>query len=169
MNYELRIKNVYLFLILIFLILLDQFSKYLIRSQGGFYICNEGIAFGINVPPFIFWIAGIVLIVLIGSPFVKGPPRRIEARGLGGIFTKDHNKNFIIHNSLILITAGALGNLIDRLRFGCVIDFIDLKFLPRSELVWGWPVFNFADIYITFGAILLVYSYLKNKNPRELG
>lgn len=138
-----RINYLLLFVSLVFL---DQLSKYLIRLRGGFYICNEGIAFGIKMPAFIFWIIGVGLIVIIISPFVKG--------GLGGIFTKDHNKNFIIHNSLflILITAGALSNLIDRLRFGCVIDFIDLKF---------WPVFNLADIFITVGAGLLLYTVFR--------
>lgn len=139
---SIRMTRINYLLLFIFLVFLDQIFKYLIRLRGGFYICNEGIAFGIKMPAFIFWIIGVGLIVIIISPFVKG--------GLGGI----HNKNFLIHNSLflILITAGALSNLIDRLRFGCVIDFIDLKF---------WPVFNVADIFITVGAGLLLYTVFR--------
>ena len=55
--------------------------------------------------------------------------------------------------SLTAILAGAMGNLIDRLLYGYVIDFI--------HLYWGefsWPNFNVADSSITFGAVLLIYS-----------
>jgi signal peptidase II len=51
---------------------------------------------------------------------------------------------------LILIVSGALGNLIDRLRFGYVIDFIDVRI---------WPVFNIADSAITIGTLLLFISF----------
>jgi len=47
-----------------------------------------------------------------------------------------------------------LGNLVDRLRFGFVIDFLDFQI---------WPVFNIADIAITTGAILLLWRTLKNR------
>ncbi len=53
--------------------------------------------------------------------------------------------------ALILILAGAIGNLIDRLTIGHVIDFIDLHLG-----VYHWPVFNVADIAITLGAVLLI-------------
>ncbi len=56
--------------------------------------------------------------------------------------------------SLSFILAGALGNLIDRLFLGYVIDFLDFRI---------WPVFNVADSAITVGAILLGYSILKKK------
>jgi signal peptidase II len=52
---------------------------------------------------------------------------------------------------LSAILGGAVGNLADRLRWGYVIDFLDLRI---------WPVFNIADIAITFGAILLVWRLL---------
>lgn len=54
-----------------------------------------------------------------------------------------------------LILGGALGNLIDRLRFGYVIDFIDLH--------W-WPVFNIADSCITAGSVILFYIILRGKD-----
>jgi len=53
---------------------------------------------------------------------------------------------------------GAAGNLIDRLRLGYVIDFIDLHF---------WPVFNVADIGITCGAILVVIALLLNARTKQ--
>ncbi|MFZ5516528.1 MAG: signal peptidase II [Candidatus Zhuqueibacterota bacterium] len=53
--------------------------------------------------------------------------------------------------SLTLIFSGALGNLLERLARGYVIDFIHLHYYDR----FSWPVFNAADIFITCGAILL--------------
>ncbi len=55
---------------------------------------------------------------------------------------------------LALITGGALGNLLDRLRTGGVIDFLDLRV---------WPVFNVADIGITIGAALLALELIRRK------
>ena len=55
-----------------------------------------------------------------------------------------------------LILGGALGNLIDRLRFGAVIDFIDVHIGQHH-----WPVFNFADSFICLGALLLIIYSLK--------
>lgn len=60
----------------------------------------------------------------------------------------------ILKVSLALISSGTIGNLIDRIYFGYVIDFLDLRI---------WPVFNIADSSITIGAILLGYSLLKSK------
>jgi signal peptidase II len=58
-------------------------------------------------------------------------------------------KNLWTHYGLVLVAGGALGNLYDRLRFGCVIDFLDF-------LVW--PVFNVADSSITVGACCLAWG-----------
>ena len=63
--------------------------------------------------------------------------------------------------SLSLISSGALGNAIDRVYFGGVIDFIDF-FIYNLH----WPAFNFADIFITLGVILLLFDnifYKKNE------
>lgn len=66
--------------------------------------------------------------------------------------------NRIFTLSLVLILAGTVGNLIDRIFFGYVIDFLDFRI---------WPVFNFADSSITVGAILLGYCLLKNPLTRN--
>lgn len=63
-------------------------------------------------------------------------------------------KNRITGLASALILGGAMGNLIDRLFLGYVIDFMDFSF---------WPAFNVADSAITIGASLLVYYYLKKK------
>ncbi|MGC9317283.1 MAG: signal peptidase II [Armatimonadota bacterium] len=59
--------------------------------------------------------------------------------------------------SVALLIGGALGNLIDRLRLGYVIDFIDLHF---------WPIFNVADIAITVGAGLLIIATITGSTFR---
>jgi signal peptidase II len=116
------------------LIFLDQLSKYLIRSQGGFYICNKNMAWGIEVPDILVVLTTIVLVIV--SICIL-------------------NKKYFIHNTsyIILITAGAVSNMIDRIYFGCVVDFIDLKF---------WPVFNPADTFISIGALILLVKYWKS-------
>jgi signal peptidase II len=63
---------------------------------------------------------------------------------------------------LALILGGALGNVIDRLRFGQVVDFVDLH-----ALGWHWPAFNVADSGITVGAVLLIAeSFLGDEKKR---
>ena len=57
--------------------------------------------------------------------------------------------------ALMLVLGGAIGNVIDRVRYGYVVDFIDVYY--RS---WHWPTFNIADSAITIGAILLVMDAL---------
>ncbi len=64
----------------------------------------------------------------------------------------------IISFGLIFILGGALGNLIDRIRLGYVIDFI--YFHIDS---WYWPAFNIADSAICLGAGLLVYDMYKRR------
>jgi len=54
--------------------------------------------------------------------------------------------------ALALILGGAIGNLIDRLRFGHVVDFIDVHYGQ-----WHWPAFNIADSGITVGAVILAF------------
>jgi signal peptidase II len=60
--------------------------------------------------------------------------------------------------ALALVAAGAVGNLSDRLAFGCVRDFLDVYLIH-------YPVFNVADILITVGAGLLVVELLRRKRP----
>jgi len=55
--------------------------------------------------------------------------------------------------SLALVLGGALGNLVDRIRIGAVVDFIDLY-----HASWHWPAFNVADSAISIGAVMLLVS-----------
>ena len=67
-------------------------------------------------------------------------------------------KERLIRLSLLLIASGAIGNAIDRIYFGGVIDFIDI-FIYNFH----WPAFNFADIFITLGVIFLLFDNIFNK------
>ena len=70
--------------------------------------------------------------------------------------------NKLQYVSLVLIISGGLGNLIDRIFRGFVIDFIEYLFME-------YAVFNFADILVTIGAVLLVISVLFAKPSKEEG
>ena len=131
-------KPTFLFLSAL-LILIDQFSKYLIRQAGGFYICNKGIAWGVHLPSFLILTISSALILYLCF-LVLTSKFKIET-----------------YYPLIFILAGAISNMADRLRLGCIIDFIDLKF---------WPAFNLADVFIVLGVILLIIqnSNIKNKD-----
>jgi len=64
-------------------------------------------------------------------------------------------QQYWIASALALILGGALGNLIDRLMYGYVIDFIDFYYKT-----WHWPAFNIADSAISIGAIMLIIDAL---------
>ncbi len=125
-------KKTYFFLFIL-LIAIDQGSKYIIRHQGGFYICNQGIAFGIS---------GIFLyfLLLIGVAFLFWQRNKIREVFLD------------LPMLFVIIIASGASNLIDRIIFGCVIDFIDMKI---------WPIFNLADVFIFISAIILLLKILK--------
>ena len=61
------------------------------------------------------------------------------------------------------IAGGAIGNALDRLRFGMVVDFIDLHYAG-----WHWPAFNLADAAITIGAVLWGYSILRGQEISQI-
>ena len=161
---KLNLVNVIeIFLIIIFLILFDQCTKiFFSRMMLAYsfadirilpflnivFVRNTGVSFGM----FSEW--GIlgryffsIFSILVGSFLI-----------VLAIFS--NRKLFSI--SLSLISSGALGNAIDRVYFGGVIDFIDF-FIYNFH----WPAFNFADIFITVGVILLLFDnifYKKNEN-----
>jgi signal peptidase II len=68
---------------------------------------------------------------------------------------KNKTNSTIFKFSLSLILGACIGNLIDRLRFGFVVDFLDLRF---------WPVFNIADSVITIAALFLTWELCFKKN-----
>jgi signal peptidase II len=132
------------------LVLLDQISKLLVITYldqsynliSNFLslvlVYNQGIAFSLPVPSFLI-IPVLLGIVVCGT---------ILAYFLGDW------ENKIWGDAFSLILAGAIGNLIDRIMWGQVIDFI--------KVGW-WPIFNVADILITGGGMLVVYDILLNR------
>ncbi|MCB1857870.1 MAG: lipoprotein signal peptidase [Gammaproteobacteria bacterium] len=70
----------------------------------------------------------------------------------------------LVATALSLLLGGALGNMIDRLRFGHVVDFIDVYYRQ-----WHWPAFNVADSAITVGVILMLWDAARSgKENRKL-
>lgn len=67
-----------------------------------------------------------------------------------------HRQDGLLSAALTLVLGGAIGNLIDRLTFGAVVDFVLLHWRG-----WSWPAFNLADSCITIGAVLLVWDSLR--------
>ncbi|MCB1762333.1 MAG: signal peptidase II [Gammaproteobacteria bacterium] len=64
--------------------------------------------------------------------------------------------------ALSLVAGGALGNIIDRLLLGHVVDFIDLYYQD-----WHWPAFNIADSAITLGVVLMLAETVREERQRE--
>jgi signal peptidase II len=85
----------------------------------------------------------VVAITVVAYLLWRSPQRRVLSAGLA------------------LILGGALGNVIDRLRFGQVVDFLDLH-----AGGWHWPAFNVADSAITVGAVLLILDGLRKHEKR---
>jgi signal peptidase II len=134
--------------LIIAILIFDQLTKYIVTQcipqdvsipiiKDIFHlthILNRGAAFGIfKNQAYFFIITAIAAITFILINLRRKRIPRIEI-------------------ALSLILSGAIGNLIDRLRLGAVIDFLDFRI---------WPVFNIADTAITIGAILLAYTILK--------
>lgn len=75
----------------------------------------------------------------------------------------NYQKKFILNTRNViafsLLYSGILGNLIDRIIHGYVIDFLDFKILN-----YDYPVFNFADIYIVIGIVFLIIAVLKKED-----
>jgi signal peptidase II len=140
------------FIILACILLLDQATKYLayiyLQPQSTIpvinkifyltYLENKGAAFGILQNSLWFLIVVTLIIVIISGIYIYRTPRI----------------NIISKYSIALIIAGALGNLIDRIIKGYVIDFFDFVI---------WPVFNIADMSVVIGAFILIFILLFDK------
>lgn len=103
------------------------------------FVRNTGAAFGILQGARWFFVALTIVILCFGFYYYIKLP-------------KEKPYGFV-RFSLILIGAGAIGNFIDRLFRGYVIDFFHVRFIE-------FPVFNFADIYIVTGTFLLAFLIL---------
>ena len=155
-------RNIVLFILgAIAVIVLDQITKAVITEKlfmypshkviDGFfslvYVMNPGAAFGFlaGAPEmfrYLFFISVTVLAILLIIYYIL----------------KSKSQDVLIVISLTLIFGGAVGNLIDRIRFGAVVDFLD--FYIGS---WHWPAFNVADSAISVGAVLMIWEMLVSR------
>ncbi|MCK4963812.1 MAG: signal peptidase II [Dehalococcoidia bacterium] len=127
---------------------LDQVSKFFIRANMnlGESIPEEGffrITYGTNTGGVFGLFANqaflITLTAIVGVAAILVYSRYPQANRV------------LVRVALGLLLGGAVGNLIDRIRFGEVVDFID---------VGAWPVFNVADSAVVVGVILIIYHFL---------
>jgi signal peptidase II len=151
-------KYCLLFFICLYILSVDQWTKYVIQQRlplylrieviHGFFnlthVRNTGGAFGIfggdkgGFGSLLFMVVSVVAIGILLFLFIK---------------MKEEKE--MIYFSFSLVLAGAIGNLIDRLHYGEVIDFLDFHLFS-----YHWPAFNIADSAITIGVILLGYGLL---------
>ena len=145
--------NLTLFFLFLTLVILDQFTKALVINFFNLYdsvallpminltfVVNYGFAFGLlNNPSLNQILVSFVISVII----------------LYFLYLLIKTQDKIFQFSLTLILAGALGNFIDRIFRGFVIDFIDI-YIGK----YHWPAFNIADSCITMGFIILMINIL---------
>ena len=140
--------KIFLFIICV---LFDLFTKFLIQNYlflnqsikinqffDIVYVQNYGVSFGLfsrEIPHWVLVLIALLVVILILFLMIIS------------------NKN-LEKNAYFLIIAGAIGNIIDRILNSYVVDFISLHY----EMFY-WPAFNFADIYITIGIIMLLVSF----------
>lgn len=140
-------------LFLFMLVAIDQFTKKIavikLKDQPAFniidgvlefnYLENKGAAFGMlqNQKVFFIFVAvvflGVIVFVLFRAPAEK--------------------KYLRLHILLVMIAAGAIGNMLDRLRLDYVVDFIYFVLI-------NFPIFNVADIYVTAATAILIIQVL---------
>ncbi len=151
-------KNKYLWVgsIIGIVLVLDQITKYLIQTHvrlhdsitviPGFFnithVRNKGAAFGIlsNLPE--FWRSAFFITVTI-----------VAVAAIVALIVKTNERLSVFAFSLI--ASGAMGNVIDRIRYGEVVDFI--QWYVKS---YYWPSFNVADSAISIGVVLLALEML---------
>lgn len=140
----------------IFVFILDQLIKHVVLGsmhlgesipiiKGVFHITfvlNPGAAFGMLEHQRWIFIAVALLVVVLALVFYKHIQR----------------ESLITRIGAGLLLGGALGNLLDRIQSGLVVDFLDFRI---------WPVFNIADIAICGGAAMLILDMWQRRNENE--
>ena len=153
----------FLIIIIVAIIALDQWSKWAIKTSFNLYqskpviqdllhftyVTNDGMAFGLSFP-------GGKHVLLIMTILLTG--------FIVGFLWKEKNGHPLIKYGLALILGGAIGNLIDRLLYGKVVDFLDLMIGN-----FHWYIFNVADSSVTIGMILFIIHsiYIEQKKTND--
>ena len=153
------------------LTIFDQFTKTLavdkLKGQKDFviwdgvfelaYVENRGAAFGMQQGKVIMFVA----ITFILIPLMVYAIRKID-KLIATLKEESHKKGLLILQvDLVLLIAGAIGNLIDRLVNGYVVDFFYFKLID-------FPVFNVADCYVTVATVLLIVICFFVLSEKEL-
>jgi len=148
--------------LIVIIVALDQWSKWAIKTsfqlyetkpviQDFFhftYVTNDGMAFGLSFP-------GGKHILLVMTILLTG--------FIIGFLWKEKDGHPFVKYGLALILSGAIGNLIDRLFYGKVVDFLDLMIGN-----FHWYIFNLADSAVTIGMVLFVlHSFLIEESRSE--
>ncbi|MCR4396164.1 MAG: signal peptidase II [Candidatus Saccharicenans sp.] len=153
-------KNYSYFIFIFFWLALDQLSKYLVARNLNLYqvvevipgffnltrIHNRGAIFGFlgntgqPLALVVLNVGALLAFAVVAYYFLKTPPEMVLTRV-----------------SLALIISGAMGNILDRIFRGYVIDFLDF-YVGR----YHWPFFNLADSCISVGAILLIFNLFRS-------
>ena len=150
-------NNIYILALFLFIIVLDQITKVLAvnnLSYGEelpvtsnfnlFLIFNTGAAFSMMSDGFIWQKTILIFFPILVVLFFF----------YTAYFSEQKQTYFKL--GICLIAGGAFGNLIDRILYGYVIDFIDLYVSN-----YHWPTFNIADSSITIGACIIIYHEIK--------
>ena len=148
--------------LIVIIVALDQWSKWAIKTsfqlyetkpviQDFFhftYVTNDGMAFGLSFP-------GGKHILLVMTILLTG--------FIIGFLWKEKDGHPFVKYGLALILSGVIGNLIDRLFYGKVVDFLDLMIGN-----FHWYIFNLADSAVTIGMVLFVlHSFLIEESRSE--
>jgi len=153
------------FIIIAVTLIIDQFTKILIASRlslyesieviPGFfnvvYVTNRGAAFSILADVDSWWRHPFFIFVGV-----------IALGGLTLLYYRIRKDAPVQSIGLAFIAGGALGNLVDRIRVGAVIDFIDIYWSR-----FHWPAFNIADSAICIGVgLFLIFSFIEKENTK---
>lgn len=156
-------KTIIFYLTCLVVLFLDQLSKYFIRCSFQLgdgiwiikdifsicYIKNQGVAFGLLVNfKEIFVYVNVILVGIIIFIYQK---------------TKKKTDQIIINLIFGLIIGGAVSNIIDRILFKGVVDFLDIGW---KEI--RWPTFNFADMSICIGMFLLCFFIFREGKEKRI-
>lgn len=147
-----------IFILSIVIVILDQVTKLLaikhLKTAAPYiildnffqfnYVENYGAAFGILQNKKMFFVI-MTLAVVIGISFF--------------LIKNYYEINVFLRIGLVMLLGGAIGNFIDRVRLGYVVDFISFKLINRYD----FPVFNIADISIVLGTGLILILVLLDK------
>ena len=148
----------YLILLIISVISIDQLSKWAIKSSFSLYqskpiienffhftyVTNEGMAFGLELPGGRYILLALTIVLTL---FIIG------------YLWKEKNGHPLSKYGLALILSGAIGNLIDRALYGKVVDFLDFMIGD-----FHWYVFNVADSAVSIGMFLFIlYSFIEDR------